>query len=287
MLDISIVIVNWKVKDLLEKCLTSIFVNQADYKLEVFVVDNDSQDGSVEMIRQKFPQIVLIALEKNIGFGAANNIAIKKAKSDNIFLLNPDTELTSDFLSNILEYAKNNPAIDFIGPKILNIDNSVQLSVRRSPDLLSQILVLFKLINIPVLNKLLNNYLLKNFDYSKEQDVEQIMGAAMFIRRRVFDKIGIFDKKFFTWFEEVDLCLRASQVGIKIKYWPGASVIHKGGESFSQANNLKKQLIFNKSLLHYFSKHKPFWQTLIILVLIPLNIFLTLIYVIFLKNKTK
>ncbi|MBT4516653.1 MAG: glycosyltransferase family 2 protein [Candidatus Komeilibacteria bacterium] len=285
--DISIIIVNWKVKDLLEKSLSSIFAYQKDYQVEVLVVDNNSQDGSVAMIKEKFPQVILISLSDNIGFGAANNLAIKEAQAEYIFLLNPDTEITEDFLDRALTYLKNNPSVGIMAPRIINSDGSKQLSIRRHPDLLSQVLIMFKLKNILVNNKILNNYLLKDFDYNKEQTVDQIMGAAMLIRKSVFEKIGTFDEKFFVWFEEVDLCKRAGQASIIIKYFPSAEIVHQGGESFSKSNSLKKQIIFNKSLLYYFSKHKPIWQSLIILLLIPINIILTLIYVIFFKRKTK
>ncbi|MBT4209851.1 MAG: glycosyltransferase family 2 protein [Candidatus Komeilibacteria bacterium] len=285
--DISIVIVNWKAKDFLKKCLKSIFDYQNDYQVEVFVVDNDSQDGSVEMLKEKFPQVILMPLAKNIGFGAANNLAIDKAQAEYIFLLNPDTELTKDFLDHAFVYMQSNPGVGIIAPKILNSDGSQQLSIRRNPNLLSQILVLFKLINILPNNRILSNYLFKNFDYTKEQSVDQIMGAAMLIHKSVFEKIGIFDEKFFIWFEEVDLCKRARQANISIRYFPGAEIVHHGGESFSQANSLKKQLFFNNSLLYYFYKHKAIWQSFIILLLIPINIILTLVYVIFFKRKTK
>lgn len=286
-IDLSIIIVNWKVKDLLKKCLDSILLYKGNYNLEIFVVDNNSQDGSLEMLKSNYPQIKLLALPKNIGFGAANNLAIKDAKADYIFLLNPDTEITAGFLPKIFNYAENNPTVGIFGPKIVNDDGSQQASIRRSPDLWSQILIMFKLKNILKNNKALNNYLLKDFDYNKTQTVDQIMGAAMFIRKSVFDKIGLFDEKFFIWFEEVDLCQRARQAGIVIKYFSEAAIIHHGARSFKKRGALKKQIFFNKSLLYYFYKHQGIWQTFIILFLIPINIILTLGYVIFLKSKRK
>ena len=310
--DMAVIIVNWKVRDLLKKCLDSILIYQKNYQLEIFVVDNDSQDGSAEMLKDDYPMVSLMALEKNIGFGAANNLAIKKATGEYIFLLNPDTEITADFFEKAFSYMQNNPAVGILGPRIINSDGSQQASIRNLPNLLSQSLTLFKLQNIlcidkplepyihkvfvrPVLkirklfsnSKVLRHYLAEDFDYNKEQAVDQIMGAAMFIRRSVFDKIGVFDTKFFVWFEEVDLCEQAKKAGILIKYFPEAIIIHWGGQSFSQSHTLKKQLIFNKSLLYYFFKHKPFIQTLIIFLLIPINIGLTLIYVTFFKNKGK
>ncbi len=283
--DISIIIVNWKVRALLEECLNSIIRYSDGINLDIIVVDNDSQDGTSEMLIMEFPMVRVIALPKNLGFAAANNLALEQIRSDLIFLLNPDTEITEDFFPNILKYFVDNPQVGIVGPKIINPDQSLQLSVRRFPDLRSQILIMLKLKNILVSNKFLSNYLLSNFDYDKEQDVEQIMGAAMIIRRQVFQTIGNFDEKFFIWFEEVDFCRRARQAGIAIKYFPGVKIIHQGGQSFSKRNVLRKQIIFDKSLLRYFFKHQPLWQWLIILVLIPINILLTIIYVFFLKNK--
>ena len=204
-----------------------------------------------------------------------------------IFLLNTDTEITNNFFDNIFEYFTNHPEVDIVGPNIKNPDGSNQASVRRLPDLLSQILIMLKLKNILVGNKLLDNYLAKGFDYRQEQNVDQIMGAAMLIRKSVFDKIGNFDEGFFIWFEEVDFCLRAKQARLNIKYIPYATIIHKGGESFNQRNTLRKQIIFNKSLLRYFAKHKSFLEWFIILLINPINILLTVFYVIFLKEKYK
>ena len=308
--DLSIIIVNWKVRALLEKCLNSVLKNSDNLNLEIIVVDNDSQDGTSEMIMMDYEEVIMIALPKNIGFAAANNLALKQAKSELIFLLNPDTEINPGFFAKIKEYMDNNPAVAIVGPKIVNPDGSLQLSIRRSPSLISQVFTLLKLQNIlgsekdldsyvtkaflPLLfkirkrfskSKTIPYYLAADFDYQKEQKVEQLMGAAMLIRRAVFEKIGYFDERFFIWFEEVDFCERARKNGLEIRYFPAVSIIHYGGASFSQKNSLRKQLIFNKSLLHYFFKHQPFWQTIVIILLIPVNIVLTLIYVIFLQNK--
>jgi GT2 family glycosyltransferase len=308
--DLSIIIVNWKVRALLEKCLDSILQNKDGLNLEIIVVDNDSKDGTSEMIMVEYADVTMIALPKNIGFAAANNLALKQASSDLIFLLNPDTEINPGFFGQIKEYMDNNPQVAIVGPKIFNPDGTLQFSIRRSPTLISQLVTLLKLQNIlssdkdlknyvarpfltPILkirkffskNKIIPYYLAEAFDYNKEQSVEQIMGAAMVIRRSVFDKIGFFDEGFFIWFEEVDFCNRALKKALTIKYFPMASIIHYGGESFSQKNSLPKQLIFDKSLLYYFLKQKPFWQFLVVLLLVPINILLTLIYVVFIQSK--
>ncbi|MCD4760989.1 glycosyltransferase family 2 protein [bacterium] len=310
--DITVIIVNWRVRALLEKCLNSIIANSDGFNVRIIVVDNDSRDGTSEMLMMEYPQVRVIALPSNIGFAAGNNLAIKQAEADYVFFLNPDTEILPGFFANIMEYMQEHPEVGIVGPKILNLDKSLQLSVRRSPDLVSQTLTLLKLQNILGTNKPLEHYVAKifiplilkfrkffsggkilpyylagDFDYDKEQSVEQIMGAAMVIRSDVLDKIGVFDEKFFIWFEEVDLCLRARQAGVVIKYFPGAAILHQGGCSFSKRNVIRKQVIFNKSLLYYFWKHKPKWQWLIILLLLPINLILTLVYVTIFKNKQK
>lgn len=283
--DISIVIVNWKVRDLLRICLASIFKYAENFDIEVFVVDNDSGDGSVDMVQREFPQVNLIALDKNIGFGSANNIAIDKARGKYIFLLNPDARLSQHFIRDTLAYMDAHQEVDILAPKLLNEDGSRQDSIRRSPDLLSQILVLLKFMNIFPNNKFLRHYMYKDFNYQKIQDVEQIMGAAMIIRKEVFGKIGKFDENFFVWFEEVDLCKRAKEARLVIRYFPGIKVIHQRGKSFSRARIFRKQLYFNKSLLYYFSKHHSYLQTWILRLFIPINLLLTFFYAIFIKTK--
>jgi len=281
--DITVIIVNWKVRHLVEQCLDSILANKEDFNIEIIVVDNDSSDGISEMIMIQYPFVKMIALSSNQGFAKANNLGIKRAKGEFIFLLNPDTKVTKNFFSSSINYLKKNTDIGILGPHILNSDGSLQHSVRRSPDLISQILILLKLKNVLVNNKYLNKYLFKDFDYSKEQIVEQIMGAAMIIRYSLIKKLGLLDESFFLWFEEVDYCKRAKDKDIRIKYLPEAKIIHYGGSSFGQQKTFKKQLIFNKSLLYYFYKHKPIWQWLILVLILPINIILTLFYVIFKK----
>lgn len=285
--DISVIIVNWRVRDLLEKCLFSIEKYGRNANIEVLVVDNDSRDGTSEMIMVEHSYVRMIALPKNLGFATANNMAFEIAKGRYMLLLNPDTEITENFFEEILAYMEEHPAVGIVGPKIFNTDGSTQMSVRKFPDLWSQILIMLKLKNILIDNKPLNNYLEADFDYTKEQSVQQVMGAAMMIREEVLEEVGYLDEGFFIWFEEVDFCKRAREAGFEVKYYPKAKIIHTGGASFDQALALRKQIIFDKSLLYYFWKHKPLYQWLAILLITPINILLTILYVIFIKNKNK
>ncbi|KKP91700.1 MAG: Glycosyl transferase, family 2 [Parcubacteria group bacterium GW2011_GWA2_36_10] len=272
---ISIIIVNWKVRPLLEKCLESILADTESFSKEIFVVDNDSRDGTPEMIMADYHQVTMIALPRNRGFARANNLALKQSSGEYIFLLNPDTEIQLGFFKTILAYFQAHPKVALLGPRILNSDLSQQASIRRFPNLISQLLVLFKLTKVWPDNKFLKKYLATDFDYNREQEVEQIMGAAMIMPRATYEKIGLFDQRFFLWLEEVDYCKRIKDAGLLIKYLPTASLVHHSGISFSKERIFKKQLIFDWSLLYYFFKQKNIFQALIILIFLPINLLLT------------
>lgn len=283
--DITIIIVNWKVRALLEKCLRSIQKYSEGLNVEIIVVDNDSQDNTAEMLVMDFMDVVAITLPQNVGFAAACNRGIKQASADLILLLNPDTEVTEFALRDMVGYMRVHPEVSILGPQIINSDDSIQKSIRRFPNLLSQILVLLKLINVTPNNKYLQHYLYTDFNYQKEQVAQQVMGAAMLIRRDTVDKIGLLDERFFVWFEEVDYCLRAKKANLLVKYSPDIKIKHVSGASFGQRHVLRKQWHFNNSLLYYFWKNKPFWQFLIILILIPLNFLLTFFYALFVHKR--
>lgn len=253
--NLSIIIVSWNVKDLLQKCLSSIEARQADLVLEIIVVDNASQDGTVAMVKDSFPQVRLIANNKNFGFAAANNQAIKQARGEFILLLNPDTEIIDESLSKALDYIKHNLACGICGVKLLNPDRSLQLSVRRFPSWWPIFLMLLKLPKIFKNLKAVNHYLATDFDYTKTQAVDQVMGAFMLIRGEVLDRIGLLDERFFIWFEEVDLCWRVKQAGYQVCYFSEAQIIHYGGQSFSRAAVVTKQKLFFTSAWRYFIKH--------------------------------
>ncbi|MFA5124223.1 MAG: glycosyltransferase family 2 protein [Patescibacteria group bacterium] len=252
---LSIIIVSYKVKDLLEKCLDSIYRNQGDLTVEVFVVDNASSDGTTEMVNKRFPQSHLIASDRNLGFARANNLAIKQAAGEYVLLLNPDTEIFPDTLSKSLAAAKRHSTCGVLGVQMVYPDGRLQPSVRRLPTLWPVILMLLKLPKLFPHLKSIGHYLAEDFDYTKEQAVEQVMGAFMLIPRIVLDKVGLLDERFFVWFEEVDFCRRVSRAGYKIIYTPETKIVHYGGKSFGQQKVVTNQWRFFKSALLYFIKN--------------------------------
>jgi len=282
-MDLSIIIVNWKVKDLLENCLRSIFEQTKNISFEVFVVDNASGDGSVEMVREKFPQVDLTASAENLGFAKGNNLAIKKARGRYVLLLNPDTEILDNALEKMVRFMDTHHGCGIAGCKLLNPDLSLQPSVRAFPDLASQLFILLKIHHLLPHSKTMYKYLVQNFDYEQAQEVDQVMGAFMVIRREVIDKIGMLDENFWIWFEEVDFCKRAKEAGFKIFYTPETKIIHHFGQSFKQVMNVQKQKVFNRSLSYYFKKHGTKGEWLTIQILRPLSLFLARLAQIFKK----
>lgn len=282
-IDLSIIIVNWNVAELLEKCLDSIFQHQDRLKIEVFVVDNNSSDSSVEVVKKKFPQVKLIANKENLGFARANNQAIKESSGDFVLLLNPDTEILDNALEKMVDLMRQKEEIAIAGCRVLYPDKTTQLSVRRFPRMYDMLIVFLKVHNF--LPELLSEYYCFDFDYEKEQEVDQVMGAFFMIRRSVIEKIGLLDENFYIWMEEVDYCKRTEKAGWKVIYYPGAEIIHYGARSFKQLLTLKRQKILNDSILYYFKKHNSKLAYLILYCLQPLSYFFSLIVSIFYGSK--
>lgn len=254
-MNLSIIIVSWNTCELLKKCLNSIYQNEAGLILEVYVVDNNSSDKTVEMIRAEFKEVELIVNNKNQGFAYANNQALNLVRGEYILLLNPDTEILSNSLPRAVKFMSDNSNCGAMGAKLLWPDKSTQPSVRRFPTLWPIFLMFIKAPKLFKKIKSIERYLCLDFDYSKMQTVDQIMGAFMLIPKKVFDKVGLLDERFFVWFEEVDLCHRIQNVGFKILYNPEVEIIHYGGRSFAQEKIIKKQFLFFKSAMRYFLKN--------------------------------
>ncbi len=297
---LSIIIVSWNTCDLTLKCVKSIFKYLKNIEFEIFVVDNNSSDKTVKELEKykkeyNLDNLKIIKNKENLGFSKANNQGIKLAKGELILLLNPDTELIDESILEMIKFVENkkiDPSapnnsegrsgqgekIGIVGPKLLNTNKTLQHSCRRFPKLLDQIFIQLKFYNFfPNKIKFVREYFMLDFDHNEIQEVDQIMGATMLIKKQVFDKIGLFDEKFWAIFEEVDFCKRAKDAGYKIYFYPNTKIVHHKEQSFKQLASLKKQINFNKSLYYYFKKYKPFWQFLILWFLQPVNLFLTFI----------
>jgi GT2 family glycosyltransferase len=266
-MDLSIVIVSWKVKDKLKDNLSALFNSQGDFKFEVFVVDNNSGEGSVEMIKTEFPQVHLIANPDNRGFAVANNQAIRLAQGNFILLLNPDMQVESDTLIKILDWAKNNPRATVVGCKLVDGQGEIIKQVRRFPKFFDQLAVTLKLPH--AFPKIIDKYLYSDFDYTKETKVDTIRGAFFLINREAYKKISgedspLLDGRYFIWFEEVDFCRQVYKLGGEVWYAPVANCRDYVGQSFKQVNRGQTQKYFSDSMIKYFQKWESSLETVIL-----------------------
>lgn len=281
--DCSIIIVNWNVKDLVIKTITAA-LKQTDVVTEIIVVDNDSHDGSVEALKTIFgDKIKLIESKENLGFAKANNLAAKQAVGEYLLILNPDCFLHEHALTPAINRLKgdNNGILGF---RLLNEDGSQQLSIRKFPRVIDVFLFCLRLNHWPRLFSYFSNYFQLNFDYAKEQSVEQVMGACFLIKNSLFKQLNGFDEGFYIWFEEVDLCQRVHNLGYKNLYFPQAQATHVGGQSFGQASTCRKSRIFYNSLYYYSKKHFNLFLQPIIFIGCKLSIYLGCILALWKKN---
>ncbi|MBI5567361.1 MAG: glycosyltransferase family 2 protein [Chloroflexi bacterium] len=251
MIDLSIVILNWNVRDLLERCLASI--RSSRYTLELIVVDNASTDDSVTMVRSQYPHVTVIANELNRGFTGGNNQGLAVAQGRYVLVLNPDTEMVDRALDRLVDYLEAEPEVGAVGPMLLNPDRSIQPSRRRFPTVLTGFFESTWLQSL-VPRGVLRRYYVEDVAASVVQDVDWLNGACTLFRREVFDRVGGYDEaNFFMYSEELDLCRRIKQAGWRIAYVPDAQVIHYDGKSSEQAV-AARHIRFNTSKVRYFRK---------------------------------
>jgi GT2 family glycosyltransferase len=256
---VSIILVNYNGIDVIENCLQSLQQFLQAVPHEVIVVDNASQDGSPDLVKQNFPQVHLIRLVENRGFGAGNNIGAKIANGEFLFFLNTDTQLISDVLPTLVMLMKEYPDVGIIGSKLLNSDGSLQLSTAWAVSIAGEFRTLQQLKYYENLQR--RATIMQRFDQPQEVDV--VVGAAFLIRRTLFETLGGFDENFFMYFEESDLCQRAQYLGWKILYTPAVSLIHIRGHSTDKIAG-RMAIEYRRSQLYYYQKHRPLWEQVVL-----------------------
>lgn len=250
--DISVVIVNWNTRDLLDACLRSVLDEAAAAKLavEIFVVDNASTDQSAAMVRRRYPGVVLIENTHNPGFAVANNQALVLAKGRYSLLLNPDTLVLEDGLGALVRFMDEHPEAGAAGARLLNANGSLQRSCSPEPTLGRELWRLFHLDDF----KPQGVYAMRKWPVDKPRQVDVVQGAAMIVRAAVLEQVGLLDGGYFMYSEEVDWCTRIRQAGWRIYWVPSARIIHYGGQSARQiADAMFLQLYRGK--VQYFHKH--------------------------------
>lgn len=222
--ELSIIIVNYNVKELLKSCLASIYTTCNPEQVNVIVVDNASSDGSREFITPVFPQVMWIENKMNTGFSGANNQGMNLAKAPVILLLNPDTEIKKDAIQTLLSGVEKSEASDVVVPRLLNSDGSLQPSCWKFPGLMNIVLETF------YLHTLFLPTTYSASTYVNDFDPQAASGAALMFRKSLFESIGGLDPDLF-WMEDTDFCYRISKAGGKIHYVAQAEILHHSGKS--------------------------------------------------------
>jgi GT2 family glycosyltransferase len=238
----TVIVVNWNGERFLDELIQSV---QAEQPAAFIIVDNDSKDGSFKILK-KHPEIQVIANSKNLGFGAAANQAIAKAQTTYVLIMNADLKVVPGSIHLLEEFLDTHDEAGVVAPKLLFEDGSLQPSCRNFPTPFSMFLYLSFLDRIVP-----SDYRLSEKDHTETRIVEQPMGAALMVRKKVLDEVGGFDHAYFLYMEDVDLCERILKDGWKIFYFPESQFVHHAGGSSNQ-DPLTSQKYFVDSAMLYF-----------------------------------
>ncbi len=252
---LSVIIVNYNVKLFLEQCLYSVFRAMKGIEGEVFVVDNASVDGSVEMLREKFHSVRLIANEKNVGFSRANNQALALASGEYILILNPDTLVEEDTFDTVIEFMDEHPEAGGVGVRM--IDGRGRFLPESKRGLPTPAVAFYKMFGLSALfprSRTFGRYHLGYLDEDRVHAIDVLSGAFMFLRKKALNEAGYFDPDFFMYGEDIDLSYRLTQAGYKNYYDPHARIIHYKGES-TKKGTLNYVRVFYKAMLIFARKH--------------------------------
>ncbi|MCB9451935.1 MAG: glycosyltransferase family 2 protein [Anaerolineaceae bacterium] len=254
MTDLSIIIVSWNVADVLATCLDSILANpMPNFTSEIVVVDSGSTDHTTTLLRERYPQVKLLAQTENLGFTRCNNIGLEAAGGRNLLLLNPDTEMMGAALGQMLAYLDANPAVGIVGPHTLNTNGTTQSTRRRFPTLATAFFESTWLQRF-VPKALLDRYYVRDAPDDAVIEVDWVQGSALLARREVYAQIGGLDEGYVMYSEEMDWCKRAKDAGWRVVYLGTAQITHHGGKSSEQVT-ARRHIHFQQSKLRYFRKY--------------------------------
>lgn len=265
---LSIIIVNYNTRALLQDCLHSL-MNTGGSDCEVIVVDNASADGSAEMVKSNFPGVVLVRNHENAGFAKANNQGMKLARGKYLLLLNSDTVVRAGALAVMVDFLRSDPAVGAVTCKLLNTDGTIQASISNRP---GPVLLFFRLLGVSrlisgdrarlwlfrtcgfFLGKTIRSYLAPYAATDSPVEIENISGACMMLRKEAMDQVGLLDEGFFMYFEDMDYCVRLQDAGWKMYYLPQGEIVHLGGGS--SGGRMRNYSVHSyRALFHFYRKH--------------------------------
>ena len=255
MIEISVCIVNYQAKDYLRDCLRSLYEHTAS-TFEVILVDNGSTDGSLEMLKDEFPDVQIIENPDNLGFTRPMNQALEQGRGRYLLQLNPDTIILPAALDRLVAFLESHPEIGICGPKVLNRDGSLQEQCRRGESTPWAVISYFTRLNklFPD-SKLFGGYLLNYIDEDQTHPVAGVSGSCMLIRKAVIDQIGYLDERFFAYQEDADYCFRTREAGWEVYYLPEAQIIHYGGQGGSHVQPFRSIYAWHHSYYLYYRKN--------------------------------
>ena len=257
MIDLSIVIVNWNTRELLVRCLGSIQRfggsggQERGLRCETLVVDNGSEDGSAEAVARHFPWAELLEVGANLGFAAACNLGLRRARGRTALLLNSDTELTPGVLVRCVRYLEEHPDVGILGPRLVSPDGREQNAVHGHPGLLSELLPPGLLCRL-----LPGRFPSRHRGFCGPTEVPAVLGAALFVRRSLLEEVGLLPEDHFLFLEETDLCLRAARAGWRILHLPEVCVVHVHGASSKRPWPAETRIEYQRSLDRFLRKHR-------------------------------
>ena len=254
-MELSIIIVNYNVKHFLEQCLKSVYKALNGIEAEIIVVDNNSVDGSLNLIGEKFKEVILVSNKKNSGFSVANNQGIKMAKGNNILLLNPDTIVQEDTFIKCLEFLDNHKDAGALGVKMY--DGNGRFLPESKRGLPTPIVAFYKIFGLAYLfpqSKVFGNYHLGFLSKNKDHKVDILSGAFMMIKKEVLEKVGLLDEAFFMYGEDIDLSYRIKKAGYENYYFSQTNIIHYKGES-TKKSSINYVFVFYRAMVIFAEKH--------------------------------
>ncbi len=266
-MELSIIIVNWNTRELLQKCLESVEATVRDFSQEVIVVDNASTDGSVAMLKERFPGVRRIENSENRGFGTANNQALRIMAGRYALLLNSDAVLNKNAVTELFTCLENHPEAAMACGQLLNADGSRQNSIAAFPTLLTL------LANMPLLEYLFpRRFPSKRYSHSGPVEVDSGVGACLMVRKAAIDAVGFFDERYFFFFEETDWAYQMRRAGWKVLHVPSASIYHLQGQSIGR--NISSRIEFYRSRYQFFRKWKnrPYYLAVRVVILLRLAV---------------
>ena len=252
--DVSIVTVSWNVKKLILECIQSVYEKTESYSFEMIIIDNDSKDGTPEIIEKKFHEIKLIKNNYNAGITVANNQGIKASKGRYICFLNPDTHLINNAIDLLVKYLEENTSVSAVGSQSINPGGVLEENCRKgSMSIWTEFLDMTTLTALFPKNRIISRHRLGYWDHMSIRSVDHIAAECFIVRKNLLNQIGVMDEQFFMYGDDTDFCRRIKNSGGEIIYYPHAKIFHHKGSSSKQ--NSEIPIVVKESYYKYFSKH--------------------------------